>query len=72
MRVQVVEALLPFDKIGPFISMAKSSLKAVLPFSGLGASVLVGFTFAFRVLFTPMFDENGTDESGSRMKTRRT
>ena len=66
MWIQVVEDLVPFDKIGYFVSMARYSMKAVVPFSGLGASVLVGFSFAFRVLFNPKFyrDEDGSDETG--------
>ena len=48
--VQVVETLLPFDKIGPFVSMVKDSFKAALPFTGLGVCVLLGFSFAVRVV----------------------
>ena len=48
---QVVEALLPFDRTGPFVSMVKDSFKAVVPFMALGASVLFGFSFAIRVIF---------------------
>ena len=56
---------MPFDKIGPFVSMARYSMRAVVPFSSLGASVLVGFSFAFRVLFNPKFygDRDGGDET---------
>ena len=40
------------------------SFRAIIPFCILGASILCGFTFAFRVLFNPKFYDDGTSSDG--------
>ena len=65
MFIQIVEALRPFDSIGHFVSVVIYSFRAIIPFCVLGASVLFGFAFSFRILFNLKFYNDTHSDGGA-------
>ena len=62
---QVLFYLLPFKKIGPLVSLIGNVLRSIIPFVLLLATVMTGFTLAFRVLFSAKLTDFAKDKDAS-------